>query len=440
MYVQFPTLSTDEQLIALNPIKVDLCCRAPVRAQDAALYVDSYVVESAAARPLMRFTLINGERLNLDLTTGKLKEDWSVDSLAEIGSNFAALQQWQPPETSEWLDLDQWTVQGNFNAHRPLLKFSNSSGQEWYVSSQAARVVQATDRQERFWNWVGAVTHWIYPTVIRQHTSTWAQTVIWLTIIGLFLTVTGVAVGLKNYRWRSSKRGSPYRGWTLWHHYSGLIFGLMTLVWLFSGLLSMNPWGTLEGRSVASERIRLNGTQQSLGEVVTTLRSILPHIPAETVRLSSTYWLGEPFVLASDKHGKAIRLTSAGQVAGLTRSDIADAATVLSAKPAKLELLEAADDYYFGLHTSVELPVYRIHTAANERYYLSALSGQLLAHFDDSRRWYRWLFEGLHRGDFHHLIRQRPAWDLVMLLLLAGVTIGAATGVYLGWRRIRPAR
>ena len=27
-----------------------------------------------------------------------------------------------------------------------------------------------------------------------------------------------------------------------WHHYAGLIFGVVTTTWIFSGLLSMDPW------------------------------------------------------------------------------------------------------------------------------------------------------------------------------------------------------
>ena len=49
---------------------------------------------------------------------------------------------------------------------------------------------------------------------------------------------------------------------------------------------------------------------------------------------------------------------------------------------------------------------------------------------------YRWWFDALHRGDFARLSQRRPLWDLVMLLLLFGVTAGAFTGVYLGFRRI----
>jgi hypothetical protein len=33
-------------------------------------------------------------------------------------------------------------------------------------------------------------------------------------------------------------------------------------------------------------------------------------------------------------------------------------------------------------------------------------------------------------------MRQRPLWDLILLPLLIGVTVGALTGVWMGYRRL----
>ena len=44
---------------------------------------------------------------------------------------------------------------------------------------------------------------------------------------------------------RSLKRiGSyiPYAGWMRWHYITGALFGVFVLTWVFSGLLSMQPW------------------------------------------------------------------------------------------------------------------------------------------------------------------------------------------------------
>jgi len=53
-------------------------------------------------------------------------------------------------------------------------------------------VIEATNRRERALGWLGAVPHWLYPTLLRQNGPLWSQVVVWLSTIGTFLTVTGV--------------------------------------------------------------------------------------------------------------------------------------------------------------------------------------------------------------------------------------------------------
>ena len=46
----------------------------------------------------------------------------------------------------------------------------------------------------------------------------------------------------RGYRLRDHRQRSPYAGWMRWHHYLGLIFGFTTMMFVFSGMLSMDPW------------------------------------------------------------------------------------------------------------------------------------------------------------------------------------------------------
>lgn len=439
MYVQYPALDRTEQLAGLTPLDpTTSCCSSSIRTGDGALTLAGWRVESAGGLPLLRATLPDGMPLAFDLVRGARIERWTAAALDANGASVAARNGHDSITARAWVDRDQWTVHARFNVHRPLRKLTDSDGNEWYVSSRTGDVVQATSARERFWNWPGAVTHWIYPTMLRQHTGAWAQVVIWLTIVSLFLTVTGVAVGIRDYRWRRGRRRSPYRGWRLWHHYTGLVFGLMTLIWLGSGLLSMNPWGVLEGRSIDDERRALNGLDQTLDEAVSSVRAVLPLVPPGTVRLEAAPWLGTTYFLAWTGKGDGVRLSETGPVPPVALDEASQGAARLTADPMTIDLLAADDPYYFTHHERMEFPVYRIVTEADERFYLSALSGQLLTHYDRDRRWFRWLFDGLHRGDFHPLLRARPLWDVIMLVLLGGVTLGVATGVYLAWQRIKP--
>ena len=111
------------------------------------------------------------------------------------------------------------------------------------------RTDSGDDATGRWLGFVGAVLHWIYFTPIRTHGELWNQLIIWTSIAGTMLCLTGLVWGV----WRFSTasryhlRGiphahSPYVGMLKWHHYTGLVFGAFTLTWVFSGLLSMDPW------------------------------------------------------------------------------------------------------------------------------------------------------------------------------------------------------
>ena len=95
------------------------------------------------------------------------------------------------------------------------------------------------------------------------------------------------------------------------------------------------------------------------------------------------------------------------------------------------------DSYYFSHHRDVaRLPVYRILLGDGTRYYMDVVSGTLVAKIDRSARAYRWLHQGLHRMDFAATLRGRPQWDVLVLLLMSGVTVLCATGAYLAIRRL----
>ena len=80
--------------------------------------------------------------------------------------------------------------------------------------------------------------------------------------------------------------------------------------------------------------------------------------------------------------------------------------------------------------------MYRIQYNDGERVYLDRVTGQLALAMDNNRQLSRWLFLGLHRGDLAGWMRERPIWDLILLPLLAGVTLGALTGTWIGFKRL----
>ena len=69
-----------------------------------------------------------------------------------------------------------------------------------YVSAQTGEVLQKTEGKERAWNYIGAVVHWIYPTILRSNWSLWDQVVWWLSLAGLVTTLIGLLLGVMRSR------------------------------------------------------------------------------------------------------------------------------------------------------------------------------------------------------------------------------------------------
>ena len=440
MYMQYPEFSSKDRLAGIEIIKIGDCCQLPSDFSD--IVIDRFQLEMFDSRLILR--LMDGPyQYIIDLLTGEY-----LTSFSELEISRSAVITAQELELTGNLNLlgtidrDQWTVFPGFNSHRPLYHFeiNDSLGTQFYISSLTGQVVQLTNSKIRFWNWIGSIPHWLYPTMLRQHTSVWLQTVIWLTIASIFLTVIGIYIGLRQYKTRKNRKKSPYHGWGLWHHFSGLFFGLFTLTWLISGLLSVNPWGTLEGRSFAEENHNLKGGYLSFEDVRNFIYS-LPgnHIPATTVRLEGYMLDKELSLMAFDSNGARLRLNSST----FNHDPLSDdffTRTMHIIRPnssiTKSDWITTGDAYYYNHHNMQNFPVFRLSYNDGERLYLDRTSGELVFAVDNERKWFRWFFQGLHRGDFSQLIRKRPLWDLLMWPLMLGVTVGALSGTWLGIRRI----
>ena len=69
--------------------------------------------------------------------------------------------------------------------------------------------------------------------------------------------------------------------------------------------------------------------------------------------------------------------------------------------------------------------------------HISPVTGDILGQVDASRRSYRWWFNALHSLDFQLLLKYRPAWDIVVILLSILGTIVSVSGVVVGWRYLK---
>jgi hypothetical protein len=439
MYKPYPELTEVQKLATSRPLDLQDCCNLQQWQPDSTAAYQGFALYMSSGRLLLELAGNSGTQL-LDATSGRPFPRLNSQQALQLARDFSTAENLGDPITLGSIHNDQWTVYGAYNPERPLYKYAagDDAGTQWYVSSRNGSIVQITTADQRLWGWLGAVVHWLYPTLLRERVQLWSQTVIWLTIFGFFLTVTGLYFGLRQYR--SGKGGiTPYRGLSAWHHYTGLLFGILTLVWVVSGFFSMNPWGLLEGEGAQKETAMLAGGDLSPADIRNfTARFDDLSLPAGTVRLEGTRLLGETRLFAVDKSGRHSTLDTASlQPVSLPADTFTRISNLLGGTTPELLLTE--DAYYYHHHEKVQLPVWRIIAtdASHTRYYLSPETGRILSKVDTEKRWYRWLHYGLHRGDFTVFLRSRPVWDLLMWTLLLGVTATCLTGFCMGIRRLQ---
>ena len=383
MYVQYPQYTRTQQLLDLEPLELSRCCVLPDDWSED-FSISAAQVEMFLGDPVLRVSARQG-RWSINLATGIM-----IEGIDEGRARAVAERASGSPVTYRGLiERDQWTVAGGYDIHRPLHHFAvqDNANTELYVSAATGQLVLRTTGTERFWNWLGAVIHWLYPTELRRHVGAWSQTVICLSIAGTILTLTGIYVGIARYRLGA---GSPYRGWFLWHHIAGLIFGVFTLTWIVSGLLSMTPFGALSGRDFSSERNNIRGGDLNFGHVAASLSSMdMSQVDGGSVRLTSSMFAGEFAWIARSSADDAGRM-------GIPLDDDLLRSHAVKARPLALvesvDVIIKPDAYYYSHHEVRTFPVLRIEYEDGERLYLDTVSGELLSAVDSDRRWSRWLF------------------------------------------------
>ena len=127
-----------------------------------------------------------------DLTDAEIKSAPLALKIAEAAARQRG-QDISKPAFVDFENYDQWTVPNGFDRHRPLYRIAlnDDAGREFYVSSVTGEVVLDTTRRERAWNYVGSVTHWIYPTMLRKNHGAWDATVWWLSLVALIAAISG---------------------------------------------------------------------------------------------------------------------------------------------------------------------------------------------------------------------------------------------------------
>src|SRR5665213_1840020 len=264
-------------------------------------------------RPVYRF---NGPVQTLVYADdGTVQGEYSRDLLLRIASLWTGMPA-STPHVQEVTTADQWTLQVNLRAMRPVWKYTFPDGQQVYISGKSGEVIQYTTLKSRIEAHLGPIPHWLYYTPLRTRQKLWSNIVIWASGLGTVMALMGLIAGLslysasKKYCFGGAPTSIPYTGSKRLHMILGLFFGVVTCTWSFSGMLSMEPFPVLTNRGSgigelggsAIERIQqaLSGDRFRLADFVgKSPQAALAQLGALNVRqLNFTYFDRRPVAIA----------------------------------------------------------------------------------------------------------------------------------------------
>jgi len=467
-----PTLSAQARLEQLPALDLAAVRYTPVEAAErAASGFGRVALTTVLDRPAYRFASPYGNA-TVFADTGEPLDEIDVDTARAVAAKFVGAAESDVELLRTVERPDQWTLQ--LGRDLPLHKFAvhDGAGTEVYVSPYAGEVRLVTTTKARTLAWIATIPHWFYITPLRSNQPVWYWTVVVASMLGCLLALLGLVLGVtqfhrsKPFRWSSVVR---YQGWMRWHYISGAFFGIFALTWVFSGLLSMEPfdWANADGLEIRGDAMTGGPVElerfpafaaepwnallagRTLKEIefrriadepyyLARYTDTRPEADPRRERLHQPYYINgraEPQHMLVDARTLAERTEpfSTDSLLARLRAAAPDAAIVAH------ELLESYDAYYYSRNGQAALPVLRVKfdDPLETWVYIDPELGQLVASIHRLHRVERWLYNGLHSLDFGFWYDRRPLWDIGMIVLSLGALATSTIGFWLGLKRLR---
>lgn len=446
-----PSLSQTQRLLGNGLIEPDTVALLPSEAA-AAAGVDEPVgvaaLEVLLGRPAWRFEPRAGGLVRVFADNGEVFAGAAIEAGRAEVARFTSAPLSAVSFDTVVQQADQWTIA--LSRSLPLDRYvvDDGRGTRAWFSRATGRVELVTTRSDRLLAWAGAIPHWFYFTPLRLNQPLWYWTVVWVAAAGCLLAALGLILAFTRFRRSrpfSLSASVRYRGWMRWHYYGGALFGVFGLTWVFSGLLSMEPfaWTNANGMSLPANRLQGDGIDA--GQYDDAVAQLLRRRDADIAGIELVAVLDKPWLLvtaATAEGASEERLYDAQTLA--LREDPLPAEpllaelerTVTAARILDFTTLNEYDGYYYA--RGAPLPVLRVRfdDPAASWYYFDLTTYATVGQSHRLGRIERWLFNGLHSLDFSFWYYRRPLWDIGMILLCAGALATSGIGMYLGIRRL----
>lgn len=458
LYVGYPKLTPAEHLSRLPVLDPRDCCISAadaLRASGVEQPPATLRLTSVAGAPRYLLGYADGRSVALDGRSGarieRVDAEQALASARQFGGSAAV-------EYREQVQEDTWSRSRALDADRPLhvVQLGDAEQRLLYISSHSGAVVRDATWNERAWNWLGAWLHWLYAF---RDSSWWTDIVIYLALAATAMALLGQVVGVLRWRFSLPYRNgtrTPYSGFARWHHVGGMLFGLVLIAWIFSGLMSMRPWHLFESQSKLSLQTYRGGV---LNEELLTLpvAEALQRLQRSGLDARELEWrmmAGKAYLGALDGAGRS-RVLALGEQGAAPLKQLPDALLENAARAMQpdgqpqAELLHAYDSYYYAreaqsMYGNQErpLPVLQVRFDDPQQtwLYLDPRNGAVVMQLDATRRSERWLFNLLHSWDWQPLLARPLLREVLIIAFSLGGLAISLTGVVLGWRRLRHKR
>lgn len=458
MYIGYPKLTVHEHLAGMPKLSANTCCiefERALKSTEETASPDNIRITTVAGKP--RYIFSFGKQLiAVDGLSGTKISAVSIDSAMESVETVFVNSK---GKYLGIVDEDAWTHSRALDQHRPLhLVAMDDQNETWlYVSGKTGEIVRDANLEERTWNWIGAWLHWLYPFRGGALDKIAPDIVIYSSLAGTVLTITGLIVGILRWRFVGTyKQGkkTPYKSKLMrWHHYFGLVFGVIAFTWVISGLFSVNPWKIFDHTDNKPQHKLFMGADFSPATLSLSISHVIEsfnQINFFPVEIEMRLLNGKGYFIGIDLNGNSMLLENLKDTKPtyqFTEDDLEKATKKLfpTAEIVSKQTLTAYDFYYYTRaphtmtgHVDKKLPIYRFEF--NDNYKTWVQVDPYLGSFtvlDSHKRVKRILFSLLHSWDWLPLLNIRPLWDILMIVFSIGGFIISVTGVFIGVKRLR---
>src|SRR5215472_527696 len=281
MYYGHPQITTGERLLRLEPIDFSTATVTPSEAA-AKAGIKPYRVRLSMynGRPVYRLARVSiGNWSTVYADTGEVLPGMGREQALEWMKQFV-------PEYASTMTYDAYldspdeftripTLAGFAPLHR--IAMNDPAGTEYYISEKSNDIVQKTDRMSRILAIAGYVLHNLF--FFRQRTW-WTPLLDLIAWTAMLMAVTGIVLGIwrvalkPRFRHKGVLSYTPYSGWMKWHHYAGLIFGLLSISWILSGMIPITTF-PIPGWEQVAKRVESNGDGFIMGNPTVSPRSTM---------------------------------------------------------------------------------------------------------------------------------------------------------------------